>query len=152
LDGLLTDYLSQELDNQLGRAASRFQQVSQANNPRRIPWLAIAGPAAAIAASLAVVWILHALHRPTASPPSAGDRSNQVTLQNDPSAQPLELQRAIAWQTLDDGTVMLDDDTPVRQLRQQVLKYVRWYDPQQQATVELAVPQEQVFLVEMKSY
>lgn len=53
--------------------------------------------------------------------------------------------------TVDEGTVVFND-APVRQVRRQVRQTMQWYDPQQNANIEITVPREQVVYVGLQPY
>lgn len=147
LDDLLAAHLAAELDALTGRSAQRFQQLLDARPFRPMPWL-LAGSLTAMAASIALLWALQARwHTDSPAPPSP------VTVNQDTTGDELlELERTLAWRTVDEGTFELDDKTPVRKLRTQTLQQVQWYDPRRQVLVEMTVPQEQVLLVGMNTY
>ena len=47
------------------------------------------------------------------------------------------VQQIVAYRTLDEGSVVLENAGPARQLRRQVLQTVLWYDPDQKANIEI---------------
>ena len=53
---------------------------------------------------------------------------------------------------LDDGVVVLANNTAVRQLRRQTIRRVFWRDPQRNIHIEATVPCEQVVLVREVTY
>jgi len=64
----------------------------------------------------------------------------------------MELERTIAWQSFDEGTVRLEDDTPMRKVRREVLERIQYYDPARGALVEMTIPKQEVFLVGLNMY
>ena len=67
------------------------------------------------------------------------------------SAHPvrLEYNRSVL---LDDGVVVLQNNTAVRQLRQLTMRHVFWNDPAQNVRIEATLPCEQVVLVREGTY
>jgi len=53
---------------------------------------------------------------------------------------------------LDDGVVVLENNTAVRQLRQLTMRHVFWNDPAQNVRIEANLPCEQVVLVREATY
>ena len=66
--------------------------------------------------------------------------------------RPSQVEQTISWETTDEGTLLLDDQTAVRRLRRQIVDRVKWYDPQQQTLVEIAVPKEEIILIGLMTY
>jgi catechol 2,3-dioxygenase-like lactoylglutathione lyase family enzyme len=65
-------------------------------------------------------------------------------------AAPLRIDQT--WsQTLDGGTVVLDDE-PHRLLERQTLRHVFWRDPDRGARYEVTVPQTEIILVAERPY
>lgn len=146
IDNLISRHLAKQLDRHVGRAQRAFAaEVKQVNQHRRwyIPYIPRYWAAAAIlliAATLAGVFAIRNLF----TPPKPLDTGPLVQK----AEQPLfPVAQSVAWRTMDDGTVMLNGDVPVRQLRRQVVEQIKWYDPDRKTTVELHVPQEQVMLI-----
>lgn len=107
---------------------------------------------AAVAAGIAVVMILVPLvQRPPAAnknmviaPPEDGPNPS-VTAAGD--AAPRDVEHALTWNTIDQGTVYLGGEVPLRSVVRQANETVRWYDPQHKAHVEMTVPRDEVMLV-----
>jgi len=147
LDELLTAHFSRELDRHIGRAAQAF--AGRAKPPRRIGfawWIAATAGAAASAALL----FLYPNPRLGVRVPSRISPDPAEAIAQAPSAP--YVQRAITWQSVDEGTVLLANGAPARQVRQQELQRIRWYDPLQNAEIEMTIPQERVIFVEMETY
>jgi hypothetical protein len=166
-DTLLREHLASKLDAQLGRSSERFMRElgETATVPSRMrltdapvvppvphrpirlfAWSAgLAG--AAIAAGLAVAFVLPALlNRP-------GPLSNPSPIVLNPDAAPIsddqgarDVEHAVSWRTLDQGTVYLDDE-PLRSLVRQQVETVSWYDPKRKAHVQMEIPRDEVMLV-----
>jgi hypothetical protein len=154
LEALLRNHLRGELDGQLGRSEARFtrevakEAVRQRyRGPSR---LAIWGwwAAAVSAASVGIVWGMFA-HRPL----PAREIISATTPASVASAQdPEAVGEVVEFNTIDEGTLVLENEGPARQLRRQVLQTTQWYDPQTGGRIEVTVPQEQVVLIGLPSY
>ena len=146
LDAALGAYLASALDPQRGRAAERFGHMLAAEPPTprvlpRVLTLAAGGIITAAAAALALA--------ATILPRQSYGPARPVSSAQDPWPQTTDV---LYWRNLDEGTVLLDDNTPARRVRRQVLQQVQWYDPASNAEVEITVPGEEVVLVGMPSY
>ncbi len=51
---------------------------------------------------------------------------------------------------VDGGTRVLDDQTPVRIVREQQLKQMQWFDPNEKATYSVTEPVEKVGYVRLQ--
>jgi len=107
---------------------------------------------AAVAAGIAVVMVLVPLvQRPPAAnknvviAPHADGPGSSVTTAGD--AVPRDVEHALTWNTIDQGTVYLGGEVPLRSVVRQANETVRWYDPQHKAHVEMTVPRDEVMLV-----
>ena len=150
LDHLINRHLSKQLDPQLGRAVSRFDaEVMHRSDrlgvwPRRLGWVSVAA-----AACLAVAWTWQSLHH------TAQQRLIPAVpeiVQGPQSPQLIPVSESIAWRTIDDGVVGVEDDVPIRQIRNQFLQTIEWYDPDRKATVEMTVPREEIVFVALNSH
>ena len=139
IDILVTRHLGKQLDRHVGRAQRAF--LAEVSQRRRwyIPRYWAVAAVFMIAATLAAVFVLKNLFTaPT----------NIVTPLVPKESQPLlPVAQTVAWQTTDDGTVMMNGDIPLRQLRRQVVERIKWYDAERNTTVELHQPQEQIMLI-----
>lgn len=155
IEELLEGHLERRLDPHLGKAAQAFaahvgEHVGEhrgeaapaplAASHRFIFWWAPA--IGALAACVMVGLLLRARYdRPVATGPVG---VNPVPAE---TAGTLEIQRTISWQNFDEGTFMMDEQTPVRRVRRQVLETSQWYDPARQSMVEVSLPREEVMLI-----
>jgi len=122
---------------------------------RRSGWSAFAWSiglaGAAVAAGIAVVMILVPLvQRPPANDNRVviGPDSGHPTLPVAPAGDtPQDVEHALTWNTIDQGTVYLGGEVPLRSVVRQANETVRWYDPQRKARVEMTVPRDEVMLV-----
>jgi hypothetical protein len=151
LDEALREHLRNQLDGQLGRATAAFRrEVAASPRPRigrrLLIWGVCAG--ASLAASVAIVWSAVA-HR-TAQKPVISRNDNPST-STEPSS-PLPVEQTLAYTTTDEGTVVLENEGPARRLRRSVLQTFEFYDPQQKASIQVTVPQEQTVLVGMQTF
>jgi hypothetical protein len=145
----LSRHLSARLDPQVGRAAAYFEQSLAANKPARnraaFLWTVGAGLVTATAAAIALAATL-------IPAPAARPHRPAVTPSAPPEVASVEPSEVVWWRSLDEGTVLLDDHTPARRVRRQILEQVQWYDPRRGTQVELTVPREEVLFVNMESY
>jgi len=122
---------------------------------RRNGWSAFAWSiglaGAAVAAGIAVVMILVPLvQRPPANDnrvvigPDSGHPTPSIAPAGD---TPQDVEHALTWNTIDQGTVYLGGEVPLRSVVRQANETVRWYDPQRKARVEMTVPRDEVMLV-----
>ena len=156
LDLLVRDFLSAQLNPQLGRAARRFGEHHrrEARDARPVPprralggWV-IGAVGAAMAASIAALWagpsLWHAAppERPVA--PVVPVASAQYHFDLDAVT--------LSTQTRDAGTVLLDGRTPARKIVRNELKQVRWVDPERHVSFERIEPRQTIMLIEMDTY
>jgi hypothetical protein len=155
LDEALRRHAARELDGQLGRAERHFLAFAsreKASDRRATRWT-VWGAAAAAAACGALVWVLLAARQQGATrpPPERPGQASSATAETD-DADLVELRRTVLWQTLDEGTLVVEDDVPLRKMRLQSLERVQWYDPDSRALIEATVPKEEVIFVGMQTY
>jgi hypothetical protein len=157
-DTVVREYLSAQLDGQVGRAEARFRQFlaeqqrnSAQRNSFRLPngfrgWtLGVLG--AALAASLAALWAGPSLRHVT--PSTTGQGGEPVVAM--PVSNPILVEQEVQSQTFDDGTFMAADHTPVRVLRRRDVERTRWFDQNQKLQGEQLVPQDHVVYVHMRT-
>jgi hypothetical protein len=53
---------------------------------------------------------------------------------------------------LDDGVIVLENNTAVRQLRQETIRRIFWHDPDRNIRIEATLPCEQVVLLREATY
>ena len=140
IDILITRHLGKQLDRHVGRAQKAF--LAEVSQRRRwyIPRYWAVAAVLLIAATLAGVFALKNLF-------TAPKNIDTPLVQKSEPKPLLPIAQTVAWQTMDDGTVMMNGDIPVRQLRRQVLERIKWYDAERNTTVELHRPQEQIMLI-----
>jgi hypothetical protein len=142
IDILISRHLGKQLDRHVGRAQRAFLAEVTQKRPWYIPRYWAAAAVLLIAATLAGVFAIKNLF----IAPKGDDP--KIVIGPIPEPKPLmPIAQTIAWRTMDDGTVMMNGDVPVRQLRRQVVEHVKWYDPQRNTTVELRQPQEQIMFI-----
>jgi len=140
IDILITRHLGKQLDRHVGRAQKAF--LAEVSQRRRwyIPRYWAVAAVLLIAATLAAVFVLKNLF--------TVPKNIDTPLVQKSEPQPLlPIAQTVAWQTTDDGTVMMNGDVPVRRLRRQVVEKIKWYDADRKTTIELHRPQEQEMLI-----
>jgi hypothetical protein len=166
LDDAIREHLAARLDGQLGRAQAAFRDhVAQASSLCSSPddatlasslcsaslrsrahalrWLA-AG--AALAAGIVVAWLLLSGPAPDTTVPIAHPAPHV------PPAAIEQYEKSVVWRTIDDGTVMVDDQTAARQFRRQFVRRAQWYDPNEQASIQVIVPRQEIIRVGLDKY
>jgi len=141
LDELLGGHFESCLDGQLGRAAAAFREEMAVRNR----WRSWTAAGAALAACLAVAWVMYANRPATPTvvigplpPPQLEDPVTPV------------VQSATWSRMVDDGAAVVDGQ-PVRQLRRKLVEEIEWYDAKDGAVVRQTVPQQQIFLIGMQT-
>lgn len=155
LDRLLRDYLSAQLDPQVGRASAHFRQhlgraqAARTDSPRRrrrtaFGW-AVGIVGGALAASVAVMAAAPAFWRHGGlSPDGEGGTTKPVP-------EPV-MYTQVVGETIDEGTFLVDGKLPVRKLRRELVEQATWYDAEAGARVQVTVPRQDVTFVEMAIY
>jgi len=159
-DRLISQHFERTLAKQLGRseAAFRNQLRVEAQPARSMKFpLWLVGTFATAAAALWAVAMLRPIHLPpVTAPPLAqidGPRDvvpPQVIASTSP--QRTDVSFVAYEQTVDDGVVYLDDQTPVRKFRRQELEQMQWLDDDGKTHMRLTVPKERVLFVECAKY
>lgn len=152
LDRLLTQHLNRTLGAQLGKSETHFRrQVSCARRRQsswRIPMWLIGSCATAAAAVWAVAMLKPSAPMPTAKSSGTGDVKLVATSLPVRGSDQTDVQYTNFKQTLDDGLIYLDDQTPVRKLRQQEVQQIEWLDDDGQTQMKVTLPKENVLFVE----
>ena len=167
-DALLTRHLSAELDGQLGRALPHFRRHVAAEQSRgaadatralTLPysgqqsWWARRGPwvmgtvGSALAASLAVLFLVPALTQPGSS-----NTTGPIINSGADPIPVLRVNETVHSQFYDGGTFVTPDGTPVRRYRRLNLHERHWRDAQHDAEIQEIVPSEDELYFELKTY
>jgi hypothetical protein len=159
LQQILPDHFRAQLDTQLGRAEAAFARRLAAQTGARPPHRrhpAIWGlwAAGAIAASAGIVWGVVAHREMPAVGPAiqVAQRPQAVTPEGQSPSTQISVEQIVAYQTIDEGSVILEDQGPARKLRRQVMQTVEWYDPERKESGTVRVPIDQVVLVGTPSF
>ena len=132
-DAMLREYLSRELDDQMSRAGAAFERSQRHYVLRFATW-------GSLAAAAVIGAILLRPHQPVPAPVQpTGAVATMVEYRLDS-------------QTIDQGTVFLDEDTPMRQYVERQIETARWVDPVTHDQMELTVPHDQIVLVGLYTY
>ncbi len=151
LDRILKSHLDTELRPHVGGSIRAFQEELARERAARTPSNMKIGVRWAMAASIAI---------------SMGVGISMVMNQfRSPGKQPVEQARTFPspqapmvqasstwWKTIDEGTVMLDDQTPARMVRRLQFEEKRWKDASGQWKTELSVPNQDVIFVDMERH
>lgn len=169
LESALRTHLRRELDGQLGRAEARFLRESQG------PAMSIVAPSAAmrggtgrmratllwwapfaggIAAAIAIVCGAAAFHSRAGQDTQLVHTGRSSVIPAPASAPAMEemYSETIDVRTVDEGTVVIEDQGPARQFRREVIDHVEWFDAATNKRIELDIPREEVVLVGMNTY
>lgn len=150
-------HLQRTLDTQRGRAVAAFREKMQSGTlsfdreRQRSVWKLRmwAGAASALAACMALVLTLQAVHGPgnPAGPArlQPAGRLGALRQIDSPRMDQVELSR-----DLDGGVAQLPDETPVHVVREQTLRQTQWFDPADNATYSLTQPVEKVGYVRIQ--
>src|SRR4051812_49107060 len=131
LDAMLSEHLRERLDPQLGAARRAFESQlrtsplasSRRTAPKRRIWLALS-PLAAVAATIAMI-VFVKMHSTSPLPPHI-DPIEPLAVT--PPSEVGSLDETLSWQTVDQGIVFLDDNTPARQVLRRQIQELRWVD------------------------
>ena len=94
-----------------------------------------------------ILWLGVARH--SSAPLVDNETVTPATQQEGPA---LAYTQTIEYRTLDQGTVVLDDQLPVRQLCRQTLERVQWIDPVKNQDVEVDIPSQEIVYVPLATY
>jgi len=148
LNAMLREHLSRELDGQTGRAGAAFARSQRRLAPRLAAWGSLAA-----AAVMAVILLRpgQPVSAPAVSAPAVPAPAVPAPVQ--PSATvTTAVEYQFNSQTIDQGMVFLDKDTPARQYVERQVETARWVDPITHAQMELTVPHDQILLVGLNTY
>src|SRR5207237_1534436 len=98
---------------------------------------------AAVAAGIALTWMLfgqHFLHKSAPQP-------NQIV---ENSFEPPMLRTATWSGMMDDGTEVVDNQ-PMRRMKRKVVEQVEWYDPKDRAMVRTTMPKQEIYLIGLET-
>ncbi|HUO10515.1 MAG TPA: hypothetical protein VM008_19580 [Phycisphaerae bacterium] len=160
-DVLISAHLQKKLDTQRGRAGAAFREkmrregegeagTHSLERARRqsVRMLRVwAGTASALAACLAMVVTIQFLRQQSAGGVTAPARSIPVQQASVGVMDQVELSREV-----DGGTRILEDQTPVRVVREEQLRQTQWFDPSEKATYQMTEPIEKVGYVRIQPY
>jgi hypothetical protein len=159
---MVREYLSAELDGQVGRAEARFremlagQQARQAPDSYRLPTLfrgrTLGLIGAALAASLAGLWAGPAIQRMAPSSPTSDSHQTSPTQGVTTVSDGPFVEQTVHSQTFDDGTFMDEESNPVQILRRRDVEQTRWFNDKQQLQAQEVVPSDHVVYVKLKTY
>jgi hypothetical protein len=146
LDNLLGDSLNESLDPQRGRAEAYFRQYLRGE--ARVAWKQrawligafVGGMAASVAALWAAPWFRAADPSPHRSP---------VSQATSPQLIAPAVQRVVNSQTIDEGVLVLDDNTPVRVLRRRAVERTRWFNQEEQVQREQVTPKDDFVFIKL---
>jgi hypothetical protein len=136
------------------RVRRRFRNRRVRQSLRRWRWPAVA--AGIVAAGILAAIHAHAPHdagkstSPETAAPAPQVTQSPVSSPKGP-ASPLrvEFDRSVL---VNDGVVVLENNTAIRQMRRQTIRRVVWNDPQQNVRIEATLPCEQVVLLREVTY
>ncbi|MGO9114561.1 MAG: hypothetical protein ACLP9L_35545 [Thermoguttaceae bacterium] len=136
------------------RVRRRFRNRRAWQAWKRWRWpAAVAGTVAAVILAVANVSTPPGARKSTSPETAAPALQVAGTPDSGPAAptRPLrvEYDRSVM---LDDGVVMLENHTAVRQLRRQTIRRVVWNDPERNVRIEATLPCEQVVLLREVTY
>lgn len=173
IDVTLRTYFATELDGQLGRAERAFRDELRltplaATAPRRRrrslrshAWV-IGAMGVAVAASMAAMWVVP-ITPPGGTPVAVtqpGFDNGPTTavagtsLENLSASQPKwrQVEQVVNSITLDDGLVLLEDNSPARLVRQVAFQQVEWVDERSGVRVQAVLPREGARLIPVDTY
>src|SRR5690242_11150509 len=140
LDQMLGRHRSGCLDGQLGRAAAAFRREMA---PQRRTWRLWLSAGAAVAAGVALTWMLvgqHLFHKSVPLPQIADSTP----------VEPPVLRTATWSGMMDDGTEIVDNQ-PMRRMKRKVVEQVEWYDPTDRAMVRTTMPKQEIYLIGLET-
>lgn len=154
LEALLRQFLSDELDGQLGRSERHFRRYLAALSAaawRQRAWL-IGAFVSGLAASVAFLWAAPMFHTtdPGARTHIAGTDTNRGEMNSNLILPAME--RVVQSKTMDEGVILLPDNTPARILHRRALEKTRWFDGQDKVREERITPKDDFVLIKLSTY
>jgi hypothetical protein len=103
-----------------------------------------------MAASVAALWaapLFRAPHGLDRGPQS----NNAVAQQSIVAAKPIPpaMQRDVQSQTIDEGVLVLDNNTPYRVLRRRAIERTRWFNDQAKVQHEQVTPRDDLIFIKL---
>jgi len=150
LDALLGDFLRESLDAQQGRSEQHFRRYLQGEARfawKQRSWL-IGAFVSGMAASVAALWaapLFRLTHAPDRNLPASHPPSAVVAAKPIPPA----MQRDVQSQTIDEGVLVLDDNTPYRVLRHREVERTRWFNEQAKVQNEQVKPKDDLIFIKL---
>jgi hypothetical protein len=155
LDLLLSSHLKRQLDPLAGQAARRFLKHVATTPVEPASWWIrhrsrVAGAAAAMGLGLSLAFVAFLL-RDQLLPASNSDQT--LAMINPGQAISPESQSTSVswWQTVDLGTVLLEDQTPARVLQRTQFEETRRPGPDGTVSTELRTPRQDIVFVELEN-
>ena len=152
LDALLGEFLKESLDAQRGRAEQHFRRYLYGE--ARVAWKQrtwlIGAFLSGMAASVAALWaapLFRAVHGPDRNPQSSNIHSQQPVVDAKPI--PPAMQRDVQSQTIDEGVLVLNDNTPYRVLRRRAIERTRWFNDQAKVQNEQVTPKDDLIFIKL---
>jgi hypothetical protein len=149
LDELLTRHLGACLDGQRGRAAAAVRAAQAARLARRRWWIGSGAAAAAMAAGLAVAWVM--LGGGSHTGRDVKVKPDEWVIKDAAVEVAPPMVQSATWSPVKDEGLAVVDNQPVRQLRRQIVEEVEWYDAKDGAMVRTRVPRQQVILIGLRT-
>ena len=141
LDPILQKHFADHLDGQLGRAGKAFAAHVRAGPVRRarFPWVIPFAAASAAAAMIALaIFPRHSTPHENAGPVASAGEST--------------IEQVVWSRTIDQGTVLLDDQTPARKVVREQIRELRWTDAAGGRHVQTLTPHRDVMLISLDKY
>lgn len=146
LDERLRTHLRRELDPHVGSALSRFdREIRRAPDSYRIgSWQSRVRYAAAAVVMLGIGVVGSIVYH------NANQSGVSPIVASDSKSIPFTQAVQSSWtQTYDDGTVMVDPQTPARKLRRVQYEKTEWQDPSGKWQSRIDIPKQDVILVDI---
>lgn len=155
LDQLLGAHFKRQLDPVAGQAAKRFLKHVATTPIEPASWwmryrARVAGAAAALGLGLSLAFVAFLL-RDHLLP--GGNSDQRIALANSGGVTSPDTQSSSVswWQTVDLGTVLLDDQTPARVLQRTQFEETRRAGPDGSVTTQLRTPRQDIVFVELEN-